>query len=59
LAYAHGYGVRRGERLHQLVRKKVDVRERPFKIDFVDPGAEAFAFTFGRAGGAAGSTALR
>ena len=36
-----------GERLYQLVRQKGEVRDRTFTIEFLDPGAEAFAFTFG------------
>lgn len=35
------------QRLYQLVRQKGAVRERTFTITFLDPGAEAFAFTFG------------
>lgn len=35
------------ERLYQLVRQKGEVRDRTFTIHFLDPGAEAFAFTFG------------
>ena len=35
------------ERLYQLVRQKGAVRERSFTIEFLEPGAEAFAFTFG------------
>jgi hypothetical protein len=42
-----GTGVVRGERLYQLIRNKREVRERDFTIEFLDPGAEAFAFTFG------------
>jgi cytochrome c biogenesis protein CcdA/thiol-disulfide isomerase/thioredoxin len=42
-----GTGVIRGERLYQLIRNKREVRERDFTIEFLDPGAEAFAFTFG------------
>ena len=34
-------------RLYQLVRQKGDVRDRTFRIEFLDPGIEAFAFTFG------------
>ena len=37
----------REQRLYQLVRQKGAVRERTFTITFLDPGAEAFAFTFG------------
>jgi cytochrome c biogenesis protein CcdA/thiol-disulfide isomerase/thioredoxin len=44
---ADGSGVVREERLYQLVRQKGPVRERTFTIEFLDPGAEAFAFTFG------------
>jgi hypothetical protein len=34
-------------RLYQLVRQKGDVGDRTFRIEFLDPGAVAFAFTFG------------
>ena len=44
---ADGSGVVRGERLYQLIRQKGAVRDREFVISFLDPGAEAFAFTFG------------
>ena len=44
---ADGSGVVRGERLYQLVRQEGPVRERTFRIRFLDPGVEAFAFTFG------------
>ena len=42
-----GTGTVDGERLYQLIRQKGPVRERTFTIEFLDPGAEAFAFTFG------------
>jgi thiol-disulfide isomerase/thioredoxin len=42
-----GTGEVSGERLYQLVRQKADVRDRTFRIEFLDPGVEAFAFTFG------------
>jgi cytochrome c biogenesis protein CcdA/thiol-disulfide isomerase/thioredoxin len=42
-----GGGTLSGERLYQLVRQKGEVRTRTFTIHFLDPGAEAFAFTFG------------
>jgi cytochrome c biogenesis protein CcdA/thiol-disulfide isomerase/thioredoxin len=42
-----GTGVVTNERLYQLVRQKGEVRDRTFRIEFLDPGAEAFAFTFG------------
>jgi SAM-dependent methyltransferase len=34
-------------RLYQLVRERDAVRERTLKITFLEPGAEAYAFTFG------------
>ena len=42
-----GTGVVTNERLYQLVRQRGEVRDRTFRIEFLDPGAEAFAFTFG------------
>ncbi len=42
-----GTGVVTAERLYQLVRQKGDIRDRTFRITFLDPGVEAFAFTFG------------
>lgn len=44
---ADGNGVVTGQRLYQLVRQKGPVRDRTFEIRFLDPGAEAYAFTFG------------
>jgi thiol-disulfide isomerase/thioredoxin len=44
---ADGLGQITVQRLYQLVRQKGGVRERTFIITFEDPGAEAFAFTFG------------
>jgi|KBSSwiStaDraftv2_1062776.scaffolds.fasta_scaffold22852_1 cytochrome c biogenesis protein CcdA/thiol-disulfide isomerase/thioredoxin len=44
---ADGSGVIREQRLYQLVRQQGAVRDRTFTITFLDPGAEAFAFTFG------------
>jgi cytochrome c biogenesis protein CcdA/thiol-disulfide isomerase/thioredoxin len=44
---ADGSGRVTTERLYQLVRQKGPVRERSFTIEFLDPGVEAFAFTFG------------
>ena len=46
-ASASGAGSVTGQRLYQLVRQKGEVRDRTFTIEFLDPGAEAFAFTFG------------
>ena len=42
-----GRGVLAEHRLYQLVRQSRPVRERRFEIEFRQPGAEAFAFTFG------------
>lgn len=44
---ARGNGVVREQRLYQLIRQSGDIRDRTFRIEFLDPGAEAFAFTFG------------
>ena len=42
-----GNGVLRDGRLYQLVREHDKVRERTLEITFLEPGAEAYAFTFG------------
>jgi thiol-disulfide isomerase/thioredoxin len=42
-----GTGVLREGRLYQLVREHDAVRERTLEITFLEPGAEAYAFTFG------------
>jgi hypothetical protein len=42
-----GTGVLHGCRLYQLVRTHDAARERTLEITFLDPGAEAYAFTFG------------
>ena len=42
-----GNGVLRDGRLYQLVRQHDTVRERTLEITFLEPGAEAYAFTFG------------
>ena len=42
-----GNGKVTGQRLYQLIRQKDPSRERLFTIEFLDPGAEAYAFTFG------------
>jgi hypothetical protein len=44
---AAGNGQVTGQRLYQLVRQQDPNRERLFTITFLDPGAEAYAFTFG------------
>ena len=42
-----GEGQVRDQRLYQLIRQPGAVAERTFEIEFLDPGVEAFAFTFG------------
>ena len=42
-----GNGTVTEQRLHQLVRQSQPIAEREFTIEFLDPGAEAFDFTFG------------
>lgn len=42
-----GSGVIKDQRLYQLVRQKGAVTDRLFEIRFLDPGAQAYAFTFG------------
>jgi len=42
-----GNGVLRAGRMYQLVRQHGRVRERTVEIEFLEPGAEAYAFTFG------------
>ena len=42
-----GNGLLRDGRLYQLVRERDTVRERTLQITFLEPGAEAYAFTFG------------
>jgi cytochrome c biogenesis protein CcdA/thiol-disulfide isomerase/thioredoxin len=44
---ADGTGVVREQRLYQLVRQTGDVADHTFTIEFLDPGVEAYAFTFG------------
>ena len=42
-----GAGTVQGHRLYQLIRQKGTVKDRTFEIEFLDPGVQAFAFTFG------------
>jgi cytochrome c biogenesis protein CcdA/thiol-disulfide isomerase/thioredoxin len=44
---ADGRGVVTGQRLYQLVRQNGAVADHTFQIQFLDPGVEAYAFTFG------------
>ncbi|WP_321799018.1 cytochrome c biogenesis protein DipZ [Caballeronia sp. J97] len=44
---ADGAGVVTSARLYQLVRQAGAVEDRTFEIEFLDPGARAYSFTFG------------
>ncbi|HSM97572.1 MAG TPA: cytochrome c biogenesis protein DipZ [Gallionella sp.] len=44
---AQGNGVIREQRLYQLIRQSGKITVHTFRIEFLDPDAEAFAFTFG------------
>ena len=44
---ADGNGIVTQTRLYQLVRQAGGVEERRFEVRFLDPGVEAFVFTFG------------
>jgi len=42
-----GNGTVTGQRLYQLIRQQGAIGNRIFSIEFLDPGVEAYAFTFG------------
>ena len=42
-----GNGTAIEQRLYQLIRQPKPIVDRTFEIEFLDPGVEAFAFTFG------------
>jgi len=42
-----GHGTVTGQRLYQLIRQPGSVTEHTFEITFLDPGVQAYAFTFG------------
>jgi thiol-disulfide isomerase/thioredoxin len=42
-----GNGTVTDPRMYQLIRQPKPIRDRLFQIEFLDPGVEAFAFTFG------------
>jgi cytochrome c biogenesis protein CcdA/thiol-disulfide isomerase/thioredoxin len=44
---SQGEGTITGQRLYQLIRQAKASSDREFAIEFLDPGAQAFAFTFG------------
>ena len=44
---ADGFGTVTGDRLYQLIRQQGAIQDRTFRIEFLAPGAQAYAFTFG------------
>jgi hypothetical protein len=42
-----GNGTVTEQRLYQLIRQQKPIADRQFEIEFLDPGLEAFSFTFG------------
>jgi thiol-disulfide isomerase/thioredoxin len=42
-----GNGTATEQRLYQLIRQPKPIADRQFEIEFLDPGVETFAFTFG------------
>jgi len=42
-----GHGTVTGQRLHQLIRQPDRITDRTFEITFLDPGVQAYSFTFG------------
>jgi thiol-disulfide isomerase/thioredoxin len=42
-----GVGTVDGPRLYQLIRQRGEIKDHLFEIEFLDPGVEAFDFTFG------------
>ena len=44
---ADGQGIVTGQRLYQLIRQSGGISDHTFKIEFLDPGVAAYAFTFG------------
>jgi cytochrome c biogenesis protein CcdA/thiol-disulfide isomerase/thioredoxin len=44
---AAGNGIVTDQRLYQLIRQSGTIADRTFEIQFLDPGVQAYAFTFG------------
>jgi hypothetical protein len=44
---AEGNGMLTRQDLYQLVRQQQPIADRTFEIEFLDPGAQVFVFTFG------------
>lgn len=47
ILHRDGAGEVQEPRLYQLIRQKGRVKDRTFEIEFLDPGVQAFSFTFG------------
>jgi hypothetical protein len=45
--HGHGNGTVTQSRLYQLIRQPGPITDHTFEITFLDPGAKAYAFTFG------------
>ena len=44
---AEGEGTVTTQRLYQLIRQSGAIADRTFTIEFLDPGVQAYSFTFG------------
>ncbi len=44
---AQGNGTANEQRLYNLIRQRKPIADRQFEIEFLDPGVQAFSFTFG------------
>lgn len=44
---AEGRGLVTSQRLYQLIRQHGPITDHTFEIRFLDPGVQAYAFTFG------------
>jgi cytochrome c biogenesis protein CcdA/thiol-disulfide isomerase/thioredoxin len=44
---AEGFGIVTDNRLYQLVRQQENIQDHTFRIEFLAPGVQAYAFTFG------------
>ena len=42
-----GHGTVAEQRLHQFIRQPGRIADRTFEITFLDPGVQAYSFTFG------------
>ena len=43
----NGNGIADYQRMYQLIRQPAKIGDRLFEIEFLDPGVEAYVFTFG------------